>query len=506
MRLFNSAKQYHHQTQYSFNNVKEVYREAIPDAHKSLTKEYQGKNTIDLPTNFNLDQGNLASDFEKSMHYRQFQMLSSSAISLETLSLLLHISNGVTLKKDLTGKALFYRASPSASSTYPIEIYVVANGVDTLNQGLYYYHPLDHKLIEVGTGNFQTQVTSACFNIDSIAQAPLYLLFSGTFSRNTWRYQDRALRYSFLEAGYILQNLALGAASLGLHVNIIGDFIDSALNQFLQINEQDEVTLAVAAIGKSTGYTATETYWFSMPGQKQDTLESGSGPLQSRFYEKSSHDVSDKNDLNVQVNLPFKRSIEEKSPEQNVIDLPDPTDTMGDYASTLRVIENRRSAHFFSRTSISLKELSNLHHFMRKIPALYNFPAFNTYLVVNDVEKLANGLYLYFPNSHQLQLIKKGTFRGDISYLTLAQDAVFNCSVAFFFAVDFDEIDIFSNRGYRYAHFNIGMLSEALYIAGSAMGLAVRGISNFFDDEINNFFRLQKSTENILGGLIVGQS
>jgi SagB-type dehydrogenase family enzyme len=506
MRLFNSAKQYHHLTRYSFNTVKQVYREAVPDAHKSLVKNYLKKNIINLPANLNLDQGNLNSDFDKSMHYRQFQMLNSSSLSVETLSFILGAGNGVTLKKEHTGKTLFYRASPSASSTYPIEIYVVVNNVDTLNPGFYYYHPLDHKLVELKSGNFQTQITSSCFNIDSIAQAPMYLILSGTFSRNTWRYQDRALRYSFLEAGYIIQNLVLGAASFDLHVNIVGDFIDSDLNQFLQINPEEEVALAVTAFGKSNGYTATETYWFSMPGQKQDSLESGSGSLQHRFYEKSSHDVSDKNILNVQVNLPFKRSIEEKSPEQNVINLPDPLGTTVNFAPTLRAIKNRRSSHFFSRTSISLSQLSTLLHFMQKIPALYNFPAFHTYLIVNEVENLANGLYLYFPNSHNLQLIKKGTFRGDISYLTLAQDAVFNCSVAFFFQVDFDEIDIFSNRGYRYAHYNIGMLSEALYIAGTSMGLAVRGISNFFDDEMNNFFRLQKSTENILGGVIVGQS
>jgi SagB-type dehydrogenase family enzyme len=506
MRLFNSAKQYHHHTRYSFNAVKEVYREAIPDTHKLLAKDYRGRNTIDLPTNFNLDRGNLAIDFEKSMQFREFQMLDSSGLSVAVLSLLLYASNGVTLKKKLSSKTLFFRASPSASSTYPIEIYVVANAVDNLNQGLYYYHPLTHRLVELLNGNLQNQVTSACFNIDSMAQAPLYFLFSGTFSRNTWRFKDRALRYSFLEAGYILQNLALAAASLGLHVNIIGDFIDSDINQILQLDVQDEVTLAVAAIGKSNGYLATETYWFSMPGQKQDTLESGSGSVQNRFYEKSSHDVSDKNILNVQVNLPFKKTIEERSPEQNVINLPDLMETPRNFAPTLKVIENRRSAHFFSRISISLDELSNLLYLIKKIPALYNFPAYHIYLVVNDVENLVNGLYAYFPKSHQLQLIKKGTFRGDISYLTLAQDAVFNCSVAFFFAVDFDEIDIFSNRGYRYAHFNIGMLSEALYIAASAMGLAVRGISNFFDDEMNNFFRFQKLTEIILGGVIVGQS
>ena len=137
---------------------------------------------------------------------------------------------------------------------------------------------------------------------------------------------------------------------------------------------------------------------------------------------------------------------------------------------------------------------------------MYNYPAYYSYLVVNDVENLENGLYLYHSSHHQLKLIKKGTFRGNISYLTLAQDAVFNCSVAIFFALDFEEINIFSNRGYRYAHINIGMLSESIYLSATALGLGARGISNFFDDEIDSFFEIGDSSRHILGGVILGQS
>ena len=71
---------------------------------------------------------------------------------------------------------------------------------------------------------------------------------------------------------------------------------------------------------------------------------------------------------------------------------------------------------------------------------------------------------------------------------------------------DFEKINIFANRGYRYAHFNVGMLSENIYLTATALGLAVRGIGNFFDDSLNTFLRVREPHENVLGGVIVGRS
>jgi SagB-type dehydrogenase family enzyme len=157
------------------------------------------------------------------------------------------------------------------------------------------------------------------------------------------------------------------------------------------------------------------------------------------------------------------------------------------------------------RIALTQQELSEILHSTRQVPVLYNFPAHNTYLVANDVEGLENGAYKYHPDLHALEILRKGTYRGDISYLTLAQDAVFNCSVALFFSTDFNEINLFSNRGYRYAHFNVGMFSEAIYLVGTALDIGVRGIGNFFDDSLNTFFRVNEPDENILGGVIIGR-
>ncbi|UCF65777.1 MAG: SagB/ThcOx family dehydrogenase [bacterium] len=505
MRLFNSARQYHQRTRFSFNSVKEVYREVIPDDKKLPVKQYTGKPTIDLPRDFELDRGNLDKEFQQILKFRKFHRLQSDRIPIEDLSHLLHASNGITLEKETGGKKLYYRASPSASSTYPVEIYVVANQVENLESGLYYYHPVNHQLVEIQKGNIQDDITTACFNLESIQQAPLFILFSGIYDRNRWRYQDRAFRYTLMETGYILENLALAGACLDYHVNIIGDFVDDAVNRILQIDSEEEAGLLVTAIGKSGGKIVEESYTFSMPGESDDTLQTNLENMQASFYRQSSHYPADEKAVNIQVRLPFEKVAGERITPSDLIGLPDdPGQRLS--KSTLQTIENRRSAHFFNRTSINVTHLSALLHQLQNIPALYNYQAFHTYLVSNDVENLTHGLYRYFPQFHQLQLIKRGTYRGDISYLTLAQDAVFNCSVAFFFAVDFEEIDIFSNRGYRYAHFNVGMLSEAIYVAGTGMELAVRGISNFFDDDLNNFFSMQSPSKQILGGVIVGRS
>jgi SagB-type dehydrogenase family enzyme len=77
--------------------------------------------------------------------------------------------------------------------------------------------------------------------------------------------------------------------------------------------------------------------------------------------------------------------------------------------------------------------------------------------------------------------------------------------VSIFFSADFDDIDIFSNRGYRYAHLNVGLLSENVYLTATALKLGVRGIGNFFDDNINSFFGVRDPQEKILGGVIVGR-
>jgi len=503
MRIFTNASHYHQLSKYSFNDVKNVYRELSGEMKGYPVKNYPDKAVIKLPKEFRAGETNIKSDFETSRHFGLFFNLKSDSIIKDQLSQLLLLTNGITLVKEYGTKKILLRASPSAGACYPIEIYLVINNVTNLEQGLYYYHPVDHSLILLKIGQFQENIWKETYQLDFIKEAPAYLIFSNIFARNSWKYLVRAFRYSLQDSGYIMQNLNLAAASLGLAVNLLGDFNDLNLNALLNFNISEEVILSLAAVGTPDYHLKAATYTFGMLKEDQNRAGLPADPQQV-FYLKSGHEYPRDNLINVEVKLPFKKVPAKKKAHQELITLPPPQLHFSD--TTFQLIERRRSIHNFLRIPITNSELSTILHYIYQIPCLYNFPAFYTYIVVNEVENLLNGIYCYHPTEQQLELLKKGTFRGDISYLTLSQDAVFNASVAIFFACDFKEIDIFSDRGYRYAHINIGMAGEAAYLSATSLKLGVRGIGNFFDDELKAFFRIESPAEYIMGGVVIGKS
>lgn len=502
MRIFDHARRYHQISKYTFNDIKSTYREMIYESKGIPVKKYKKNTVIPLEKKIDYDTSDLSADFETSSRFGLFYELKPTPVTLFQLSQLLHFSNGVTFIKDFGAKKLFLRAAPSAGACYPIEMYLAVNNVEGVEKGLYYYHPIDHHLVLLEKGEIIENLYHFAYELDFVKQAPFSLLFSNIFSRNEWKYQKRALRYSMLDCGYILQNLNLAASSLGLAVNLFGDFKDDEINTLLNFDTNDEITLMLAALGIPERPLKAANYTF---GMKVTEMDQGilSAEAQRAFYSMSSHTGPGEGVATVEVKLPFRKIPTIKKPSHHLIDLSKPIEKFG--MSTLHTIENRRSVHNFQRISIDVNDLATVLHFLYQIPALYNFPAFHTYLVVNDVDKLTNGLYCYHRADHKLELLKKGTFRGDISYLTLAQDAVFNASVAIFFACHFRELDIFSDRGYRYAHFNIGMASEAVYLVASALNLGVRGIGNFFDEELSAFFNLDLPDEYVLGGVVIGR-
>lgn len=502
MRTFDHARRYHQISKYTFNDIKSTYREMTYESKGTPVKNYKKNMVIPLEKKFDYGTSDLSADFQTSNRFGLFYELEPAPVTLSQLSQLLHFSNGITFIKDFGAKKFFLRAAPSAGACYPIEMYLAVDNVEGLEKGLYYYHPIDHHLVLLKKEEIKDKLYRYTYELDFVKEAPFYFLFSNIFSRNEWKYQKRALRYSMLDCGYILQNLNLTASSLKLAVNLLGDFKDNEINTLLNFDANEEITLMLAALGIPGKPLKAAYYTFGMNVTQIDQAIR-SAEAQRTFYSQSSHTDPGEGLVTVEVKLPFRKIPAIKKPSHHLIDLPKPMEKFG--MSTLRTIENRRSVHNFQRISIDINDLATLLHFLYQIPSLYNFSAFHTYLVVNDVDNLTNGLYHYHHADHKLELLKKGTFRGDISYLTLAQDAVFNASVAIFFACNFKELDIFSDRGYRYAHFNIGMASEAAYLVASALNLGVRGIGNFFDDELSSFFNLDLPDEYILGGIVVGR-
>ncbi|GAB4337868.1 MAG: hypothetical protein Kow0037_21330 [Calditrichia bacterium] len=502
MQFFEGATYYHENSGYSFEKVKTLYREFANEPAPPSVKEFPGRPKIPLTISEALRTDNLENSLTIASRFQTFRKISDEPIEAQKLVDLLYLTNGVTLEKDLTNRKLFFRAAPSASALYPTDIYLLVKNVNGLEPGLYYFNPEAKQLVSINSSVDLGKFRNSTFNLALLNDAPALLVLAGNLPRVAWKFESRAYRYCLQDAGYVLQNLLVGAASLGLACNYTGDFADDQLNELLGLDGNDEFSLVLAAVGKDRGEASEEKYQF---GMQRDEIPTGThGNLNHFMHRISRHYLPSENLLNVEVKLPYHHRQEQTAAEpKNKLSLLN--ELLPLRTATHEIIRKRRSNHSFLRSVISINELSQILRRLSLSPTLYGYNAQHIYLAANDVDGLAPGLYRYHPPQHSLRDIRTGAFRGDLSYLTIAQDAVFNCSVALFFAVDFSDYAFFANRGYRYAHINTGMLGETAYLVATELGVGVRGIGNYFDSSLNTFFKLPEGREYILGGIILGK-
>ncbi len=119
------------------------------------------------------------------------------------VSALLQLACGVTASVRRAVDEYFLRANASAGALYPCELHLAASGIPGLPDGLYNFAPERHALRLLRAG--------------PPADGPGLSAFLTVIPfRSAWKYRERALRYLFLDAGHLLENLDCAARSLGL--------------------------------------------------------------------------------------------------------------------------------------------------------------------------------------------------------------------------------------------------------------------------------------------------
>lgn len=167
-------------------------------------------------------------------------------LSTEDLLLLLWATQGITQP----GGGAAFRATPSAGARYPIETYVAALRVAGLPEGLYHWELPEERLValrrEDGLG---PRVASACLDQSMCGEAACVFLWTAVFARTLSRYGRRGMRYVYLDAGHVGQNLQLAAAALGLGSCNIGALFDDEVNRLLGVDGRAESIVYAASVG-----------------------------------------------------------------------------------------------------------------------------------------------------------------------------------------------------------------------------------------------------------------
>jgi SagB-type dehydrogenase family enzyme len=188
-----------------------------------------------------------------------------------------------------------------------------------------------------------------------------------------------------------------------------------------------------------------------------------------------------------------------------LIELPAP-ESLSIRAIDLRqAIERRSSVRRYSRTPLTLEELSFLlwctqgikevipgSATFRTVPSAGARHALETYLLINNVDTLSAGLYWYSALRHGLILIDDGDQLADqLVTACLGQRFVAQSGATFIWtASSYRMTWRYSERGYRYFFLDAGHVCQNLYLAAEAIDCGVCAIAAFSDDAVNEFLRI----------------
>jgi SagB-type dehydrogenase family enzyme len=206
--------------------------------------------------------------------------------------------------------------------------------------------------------------------------------------------------------------------------------------------------------------------------------------------------------------------------KEPLIDLPIPSDITIKTIALRDAIENRRSVRKYLSQPLTLMELSWLLWCtqgikeviprpvtLRNVPSAGARHAFETFLLINNIEGIQPGLYRFLATKHKLSALNLEASLGEkLTEACLKQSHVKKSAVTFFWvAVVYRMKWRYGERGYRYLHLDAGHVCQNLYLAAENINCGVCAIAAFEDTQLNRLLNVDGEEEFVIYLASVGK-
>jgi len=205
---------------------------------------------------------------------------------------------------------------------------------------------------------------------------------------------------------------------------------------------------------------------------------------------------------------------------ETIIDLPMPEEIPAIKIDFMAAIELRTSVRDYQPTPISLLELSFLlwctqgvkqllgdKATLRTVPSAGARHAFETYLLISNVEGVKPGLYRFLALEHKLAEVNMTeTIAEEISNACLHQKVVLSSAITFIWAADSARMTWrYGERGYRYLHLDAGHVCQNLYLSSQVIGCGTCAIGAFDDELMNSVLGIDGEKQFVVYVATVGK-
>ncbi|MBD3403770.1 SagB/ThcOx family dehydrogenase [candidate division GN15 bacterium] len=196
-------------------------------------------------------------------------------------------------------------------------------------------------------------------------------------------------------------------------------------------------------------------------------------------------------------------------------DLPVP---VGGDLTVSEAINERRSIRSYADSPLDLEDLARLllsangltgtrggtaHRAAPSAGALYPI---ELYVIAQNVKNLPTGVYHFQPKDSSLAQVREGVSKEDVLQAGNQQRWVGAAPATFVITARFNRVTVkYSDRGYRYAYMECGMVSENIYLQAASSDLATVAVGAFNDDLMNELLGIDGEDEATLLVMPVGE-
>jgi SagB-type dehydrogenase family enzyme len=239
------SEDFHNKTKI-FDKGKTTPRHTWPESWKSIyIKGYPRLKQIYLDKNLSMK---MHSSLNDALYNRKStRVFDKKILTKNDISTLLFYSAGVKSMKgnDWDSSRRFY---PSGGARYPLDIYVVLYNNTEIEKGVYHYNVKRHTLELLKKGNYLNEI-KAGLDKKLLKNTNMAILITSVFGRNQIKYGDRGYRFILQESGHLGQNIYLTAAALNIGCCALGGYVDSVINDLLDIDGINESVVYSFIIG-----------------------------------------------------------------------------------------------------------------------------------------------------------------------------------------------------------------------------------------------------------------
>lgn len=192
--------------------------------------------------------------------------------------------------------------------------------------------------------------------------------------------------------------------------------------------------------------------------------------------------------------------------EQKDVSLPEIV--ISDDTSVSAILQQRRSVREYQDVSLSLHEIGLLlwaaqgithPQGFRTAPSAGALYPLELYVAVGRVEGLAEGIYHYNPNKHQLTMITPGDQREAIARAAVGQSWIADAAAVVAFTAVYERTARkYGERSERYVHIEVGHAAQNIFVQAEELGLGTVDVGAFNDIDVAKLLQLPADTDPVM--------